>query len=145
MNPLANLERLKGMHQQLVALAQVTVGLLENQDLDALDDAWGRRRRLFKELRALHGQLKPLFAQLNDKKCRLPSSDQARCRALAEEIRQMGRKVLELDRRAEALLLDLRQSMTEDFKRLNAGRRLIHAYNPLAGALLGPDRLSTLG
>ncbi len=62
-NHFAELMRLADMHKQLTSLAQVTAGLLEDENLEAMDDAWTKRSRLLRNIDVLHKRLLPLFGQ----------------------------------------------------------------------------------
>lgn len=142
---LAELDRLAALQDELHALAQVMVGVLEQEDLEALQDAWEKRRGLFEEVNACYGQLAPSFAAWEERLARLEPGQAARARDLVERLSGQARQVLALDERTTDLMERQLGKLNRSLEHLNLGRRMIRAYAPPPLGQGGPDKISRLG
>lgn len=145
MSPLVQLRRLSSLQDELFGLAQVMLGVLEQEDLDALQDAWEKRRALFEEVDALYRQLGPSFAAWEDCLAGMDPGQAAEARQTVERLSAQAREVLALDERTTALMEAQMRKLNDSLHHLNLGRRAIRAYGPPPLGQGGPDRLSRLG
>ena len=144
MSLLADLERLEELHRELRSQARVVLGLVEQGEEEALDDAWARRQQVFRELSALHDRLAPVLERWEETAAALAPAQQERAQEIFEQVQRLGQEVLELDQRASRLLEDRRSELRQDLGRLKAGQRLQEAYGG-SRRWWGPDRLSRIG
>lgn len=134
----SGLEQLLELHQQYHALAQVTVGLLEQSDFEALEDAWTKRRELFKKLSSQRAKLEVFFNAWDSHMAVLPQSESEFCRALVAEIEQTGGNILELDKKAENLLGEAKAETKKQLDHLQTGSKALKAYQS-SGRLQKPN------
>ena len=98
------LTKLEAMHQELLDLAKAAVGVLQEDNQEALDDIWAKRRACFKRLTALRQKLEPSFSAWDKKMAALGAKEADSCRELVSSIKQKGLEILELDKQAAELL-----------------------------------------
>ena len=127
-----SLERLMELYRSYHALAQVTVGLLEQTNYEALEDAWTKRRELFKRLTAARNNLDPVFANWKAELESLSPSDAERCSKSVKDIERLGKATLELDNKAAAIIRQLTEDIKGKLNHLQAGRKALHAYHGVA-------------
>jgi hypothetical protein len=144
-NPLAQLIRLSSLQDELFSLAQVMLGVLEQENLDALQDAWEKRRALFEEVNACYRLLGPSFAAWDDCLAGLDPGQASEAQQLVDRLSAQAREVLALDERTTALMEAQMRKLNDSLHHLNLGRRAIRAYGPPPLGQGGPDRLSRLG
>jgi ABC-type sugar transport system ATPase subunit len=142
---LALLTRLSSLQDELFSLAQVMLGVLEQEDMDALQDAWEKRRALFEEVNACYRELGPAFAAWDDCLAELAPQQAGQAQEIVERLSLQAREVLALDERATALMEAQMRKINASLHHLNLGRRAIRAYGPPPLGQGGPDRLSRLG
>lgn len=145
MSLLNDLERLGRLHDEQLALAKSTLGLARKSDLDALDDLWARRRRLFKSLQEAHNRLLPAFGAWEGALEPLGRAQADRARALVEGMDRCGRQTLDLDRQSAQLLAGARDDLAGELRKLSDGRRLRRAYDSGGRGETLPLRLSRTG
>jgi ABC-type sugar transport system ATPase subunit len=144
-NLLSELKRLAALQDELFSLAQVMLGVLENDDLDALQDAWEKRRALFEEVNACYHQLGPSFSAWDDLLAGMAIDQAELAQQLVDRLSGQAREVLVLDERTTALMEAHMRKISSNLQHLNLGRRVIRAYGPPPLGQGGPDRLSRLG
>lgn len=145
MSLLAELDRLAALQDEPHALAQVMVGVLEQEDLEALQDAWEKRRGLFEEVNACYCQLSPSFAAWEQSLEGLESHEAQRARGLVDRLSGQARRVLDLDERTTALMERQMGKIKRSLEHLSLGRRMVRAYGPPPLGQGGPDKLSRMG
>jgi hypothetical protein len=144
MSVMEELGRLEELHGELLAKAKVTVGLLEQGESEAMEDAWAQRRRLFKRLTAQHRKLSPVLEDWQQTRQELSPEQARRAEDLMERVRGVGRRVLALDRRAAELMEQGRAEALAELEKVGRGQKLQRAYRRQPAAW-GPDRLSRTG
>jgi hypothetical protein len=144
MKLVEELGRLEELHGELLAKAKVTVGLLEKGEVEAMEDAWAQRRRLFKRLTAQHRKLAPLLEDWQRTRGELSAAEAGRAEDIMAKVRGVGRRVLALDRRAAELLEQSRAEALAELEKVGRGQKLQRAYRRQTGGW-GPDRLSRTG
>ncbi len=146
MSLLAELERLKARQAELLGLTQACLGLVGQEDLEALEDALARRAKVFHEVMAGHQRLAPSWRDWPARLAHLPSPEAARAQDLVGALDESGHRVLELDRLVDQGLRAIKDRLGQELRRLGQGQRLLAAYRPLpAGGPWGPDQLSRMG
>ncbi len=140
------LVRLEGLFQELLSLARVSLGLVEQDELEALADTWARRQRVVKQIATCSRRLRPCFQDWERVLAGLEAGQAARARELVEAVTQLGRRVAELDERAGARLCSELEQVRREMRRLKQGSQVVRAYRrPLPGGQQGPCRLSRTG
>ena len=132
MNLPHSLERLMELYRNYHALAQVTVGLLEQTNYEALDDAWAKRRELFKRLTSARNKMDPVFANWQAELDSLSPSDAERCSQSVKDIERLGKATLELDNKAAAIIRQLTNDIKGKLNHLQMGRKALQAYHGVA-------------
>ncbi len=145
MSLLSELDRLAALQDELHSLAQVMVGVLEQEDLEALQDAWEKRRGLFEEVNACYHQLSPSFAEWERILRGLAPPEAERVQGLVDRLSGQARRVLALDERTTALMERQMSKINRTLEHLSLGRRMIRAYGPPPLGQGGPDKISRLG
>ncbi len=145
MKKLDALLRLERKHHELLGLAQVMVGLLETNQVEAMDDAWVKRGRLFREICQLHRELGPSFQDWPLFLSQLSGADQPRARQAVASLEQKARKVLELDARSKVMLAKHVEELSGQIKRLSDGRQLLRAYRSANQRMIPPLQISRTG
>lgn len=145
MSLLAQLKRLSSLQDELFSLAQVMLGVLEQENLDALQDAWEKRRALFEEVNACYSELGPSFSSWDGLLDGMDPGQAEQARQLVDRLSAQAREVLTLDERTTALMEAQMRKINDSLHHLNLGRRAIRAYGPPPLGQGGPDRLSRLG
>ncbi len=145
MSMLNELDRLEHLHGELLSQARVLLGLLEQGEEEAFEDAWAQRQLVFKELNGLHRRLAPAFAQWEEPGSGLGSAEDEHARKVFSQVRQLGRQVLEIDRKAADILKARRDDIAQELGRIKQGQRAQHAYGGGSRSWWGPDRVSRTG
>lgn len=145
MNTLKELERLKELHGQLLRQARVILGLLEQEDEEAFENAMSQRVSLFNEMLGLHKRLSSVFAQWDRDRNGLGGARKEGAQNLVDQIRELGQQVLDIDQRACGILKTRRANLAADLGRLKEGKRVQQAYGGGSRTWWGPDRLSRMG
>lgn len=145
MKKLDALLRLERKHHELLGLAQVMVGLLESNQVEALDDAWAKRGRLFREISQLHRELSPSFQDWHGFLSQLRAAEQPRARQAVESLERKARQVLELDARSRVMLAQHVEELSSQIKRLSEGRQLLRSYRAANQRMLPPLQVSRTG
>lgn len=145
MSMLNELDRLEYLHGELLSQARVLLGLLEQGEEEAFDNAWAQRQKVFKELDGLHRRLAPAFARWGEPGDGLSPAEDEHARKVFAQIRQLGRQVLEIDRKAAEILQARRDDLAQDLGRIKQGQRAQHAYSGGSRRWWGPDRVSRTG
>jgi hypothetical protein len=144
-NTLKELERLKELHGQLLRQARVILGLLEQDDEEAFENAMSQRVSLFNEMLGLHKRLSSVFAQWDRDQDGLGPARKEGAQNLVNQIRELGQQVLDVDQRACGILETRRANLSGVLGRLKKGKRVQQAYGGGSRTWWGPDRLSRMG
>ena len=145
MNTYRQLMRLEALFQELLSLARVTLGLVEQDEPEALADTWDRRGRLLKQIGTCSRHLAPAFRDWERILAGMGREQAERARELVDSIAALGRQVAELDGRSGARLEEDLAEVRRQMRRLKQGSRVVRAYRPLPGGPGGPSRLSRTG
>lgn len=145
MNLLNDLIGLADQHRELLDLAEVTVGLLEQGDLEALDDAWERRQRLFERMTMARRRLEPALADWDRTLAGLDQGPAAQAQKLVDVMAQKGAAVLELDQKAQVLMRQAMDRLDQELNRIEAGRKLIRGYSSPTRGPSEPHSFSKMG
>lgn len=128
MNLPRELARLLELYRELSGLARVMAGLAEQDQLQALEDAWSKRRALFKRLEAQWSRLEPWAGDWEAALAALEPEEAGQCRRLMAELESAGRGILEADQHTTEHGQRWRGQLQEELARISAGRRLLRAY-----------------
>ena len=145
MSMLNDLDHLEQLHGELLSQAKVLLGLLEQGEEEAFDNAWAQRQQVFKALDGLHRRLAPDFARWGDQASGMNPADEERARRIFSQVRKLGRQVLEIDRRAAELLQARRADIVQDLGRIKEGQKARQAYGGGSRRWWGPDKVSRTG
>ena len=145
MREYQELARLDALFQEMLSLARVTLGLVEQDELEALADTWDRRRRLVKQIATCSRHLAPVFQDWERFLSALDQEQADRAQDLVRSVAQAGGEVAELDQRSGARLETALEEVRRQMRRLNQGTKLVRAYRPLPQGHGGPSRLSRTG
>ncbi|MGD8561910.1 MAG: hypothetical protein PVG03_05230 [Desulfarculaceae bacterium] len=138
MSILGDLNRLNELQRDLVALSRVAVALLDQNNLEALDDVWTKRRRLFRELLALNRRLASCFQSWDQ-------HQDPRSQQLVDQAAEQGETVLQLDRQIKKRLQQRKREVSEKLTHLKKGEKLVKAYRPIPCGPTLADKLSRIG
>jgi hypothetical protein len=144
-NMLKELERLKELHGRFLVQANVILGLLEQNDEEAFEDAWYQRQLLFNELDGLNQYLAPALNQWETLKDGLAPVEEERALKVMEQVRDLGHQIGEVDKRVSELLTAQKDEIAQDLGRVKEGQRAKKAYGGGSRRWWGPDRVSRLG
>jgi len=136
--------QLKGLHQELLDLSRVAVGLLQGGNLAALEDAWTKQKVCFKRLTALRQKLKTKLNQWEKNLAAMPPEEAGACRYLIASIDQMSRKTLVEDKKAAELLKAAQKELQAKLERVGKGQKLLKAYGQSPRRVM-PGRISKTG
>ena len=128
----SELEHLLELYRRYHALAQVTVGLLKQANYEALDDAWAKRRELFKRLTAARAKLAPLFADWEPALSGLEEAQKEKCSRLVGQVEDLGKKTLALDQEAATLMEGAQTEIKNSLNHLQKGANALKAYHGTA-------------
>lgn len=134
MNLPKDLERLLDLYTQMRSMAQANLGVLQQGDFEALDDAWQKRRVLFNKLCQNREALNGVFANWDAHMAVMEPDQARRCADLAEAIKKEGRQTLELDDKSAELLKDAQKDIKGKLDHIKEGRRALKAYRGSARA-----------
>lgn len=144
MSLMEDLTKLRGMHQELLGLAQGCLKILREGRLDDLDAVWAKRGRLFERIEALGRRLAPAFAAWPQTLAGLTAKQRDRAAGAVQDIRAAGAQVLEIDAEVAVLLNEAKDSLGGEIKRIDNGKKLMRAYSTRAPKK-GPMRISRTG
>lgn len=131
------LSRLLELYRELSSLARVMAGLARQDQIQALEDAWAKRRVLFKRLEKQWSRLEPWSGDWQAALDALAPEEAHRCRRLMAELESSGSRILEADRQTAEHGRRWREQLREDLTRISAGRRLLRAYGT-SGRMVAP-------
>jgi hypothetical protein len=100
---------------------------------------------VFKELDGLHRRLAPAFAEWDEQAGGLNPAEDEHARKVFSQVRELGRQVLEIDRRAADLLRAQRDDIAKDLGRIKQSRQARQAYSGGSRRWWGPDKVSRTG
>lgn len=144
MKPIRELDKLRDLNRQLLNLSEVALGLVELKEFDALEDIWPKRARLIRSLEQVNRRLKPFWDIWPQGLGVLSEIENERARQIVARVREMGQKVLELDRRINHILLTYKTDEARKLNQVNQGKRLFNAYHPKDPILSAPDQISKM-
>jgi hypothetical protein len=142
---LRDLDHLEQLYGELFSQARVLLGLLENGEEEAFNNAWEHRKQVFKELEGLHRRLAPTFSKWEAEGSGLGAEKDEQAQKVFNEIRRLGRQVLDIDRKAAELLTARRDNLVHDLGRIKKGQQARYAYKGGSRRWWGPDKLSRTG
>ncbi len=145
MNWYHELIRLEGLFREMLSLARVSLGLVEQDEMEALADTWARRRRVVKQIATCSRRLQPLFQDWEQVLAGMEADQADKARELVGSVAELGRRVAELDARAGTRLEAALEEVRVEMRRLKQGSRVVRAYRPLPDGHAGPSRLSRTG
>lgn len=128
-NLAPRLDELRGLHQELNSLAHTALALLRQNQLEALDDLWAKRRELWTRIGLRQRKLAPAFDQWSLVLAALPAQAAAQRQQAVDDIRDLAQQTLELDQLAAPLLERAMDDLRGQMKKLDAGKKLVRAYS----------------
>jgi len=140
---IGDLDRLEQLYGELLSQARVLLGLLEQGEEEAFDNAWAQRQLVFKELEGLHRRLAPDFARWEERGPKSAGNEQAK--KVFDQVRSLGRQVLAIDRKAAELLKARRDDLAQELGRFKQSQQAQHAYGGGSRRWWGPDKVSRTG
>ncbi|ADK85712.1 hypothetical protein Deba_2350 [Desulfarculus baarsii DSM 2075] len=128
-NLASRLGELRKLHQELNSLAHTALALLRQNQLEALDDLWAKRRNLWTRIGLRQRKLAPAFDQWSLVLAELPAQTAAQRQQEVDDIRDLAQQTLELDQLAVPMLERAMDDLRGQMKKLDAGKKLVRAYS----------------
>lgn len=145
MSILNDLDRLEQLHGELLSQAKVLVGLLEQGEEEAFNNAWAQRQLVYKELHGLHHRLAPALARWEEPDNGISAADKGNASKVFRQVRSLGRQLLEIDRKVAELLKARRVELVQELGHYKKSRHARQAYGGGSRRWWGPDKLSRTG
>jgi uncharacterized protein YhaN len=133
-NLAVELQKLLDLYSQMRSMAQSNVGVLEQGNLEALDDAWQKRRSVFNKLCQARQAMNGVFDNWDAHMAVMDPEAAQRCEQLADDIKKEARSTLELDDRVAELLKKAQSDIKGKLDHIKEGRRALKAYRGSARA-----------